>query len=128
MSTPTEVAQRRANVRRLWRGGASNRAIAEQLGIHHRTVARDLEWFELPLAERVAQRVAQTDEAVRQARAAAQAAADMRPAHVPTDAETARRWHDQLRATAAQLAALADEFTDHTPTTECATDPTGGAS
>ena len=128
MSTPVAVAQRRANVRRLSRSGASARAIAAQLGIGKDTVRRDLAWYELPLAERVAQRVAQTDEAVRQARAAAQAAADMRPAHVVADPDTARRWRDALRATAAQLAALADEFTDHTPTTECATDPTGGAS
>ena len=127
MSTPTDVAQRRANVRRLSRSGASARAIAAQLGIGKDTVRRDLAWFELPLAERVAQRVAQTDAAVRHACAAAQTAADMRPAHVPTDPETARRWHDQLRATAAQLTALADQFTDHTPATPCATKPEGGA-
>lgn len=128
MTTPTEVAHRRANVRRLSRSGMSNRAIGEQLGVSKDTVSRDLKWFELPLAERVAQRVAQTDDAVRHACAAAQDAADMRPAYVPADPDTARRWRDQLRATAAQLLALADEFTDHQPTTACATAPEGGAS
>ncbi|MEU8524830.1 hypothetical protein AB0C77_04400, partial [Streptomyces sp. NPDC048629] len=91
MSTVTEVARRRASVRRLARGGASNRAIAAELGIGKDTVSRDLKWYELPLAERVAQRVAQTEEAVRHACAAAQDAADMRPAYVPADEDTARR-------------------------------------
>ena len=128
MSTPVAVAQRRAKVRQLARDGASSRAIAAQLGVGKDTVRRDLEWYKLPLAERVAQRVADTDEAVRHACAAAQSVVELRPAYVPADADTARRWRETLRATAAQLAALADEFTDHTPTTECATDPTGGAS
>ena len=127
MTTPTDVAQRRANVRRLARSGASARAIAAQLGIGKDTVRRDLAWFELPLAERVAQRVAHTDEAVRQACAAAQSVVELRPAYVPADAAIARRWHEQLRATVAQLAALADQFTDHTPATPCATEPEGGA-
>ncbi|MFE7804000.1 DeoR family transcriptional regulator [Streptomyces sp. NPDC057430] len=115
MTTPTAVAQRRGNVRRLAAQNLSNRAIAEQLGISKDTVRRDLEWFEIPLAERLAQRAAHTDEAVRQACAAAQTAADHRPAYVMTDADTARRWYEQLRASAAQLAALADQFADHYP-------------
>lgn len=127
MSTPTEVAHRRANVRRLSRSGLSNRAIGEQLGVSKDTVSRDLKWFELPLAERVAQRVAQTDEAVRHACAAAQDAVDLHPAHVPADPATARRWHDTLRATAAQLLAVAEEFTVHPQATACATEVVGGA-
>ncbi|TXS30742.1 DNA-binding response regulator [Streptomyces sp. ms191] len=121
MTSPVAVAQRRGNVRRLVAQGLSNRAIGEELGISKDTVRRDREWLDLPLAERVAQRVAHTDEAVRQACAAAQSAADMRPAYVPTDAETARRWHEQLRAAAEQLVALADQFADHPALTPCAT-------
>lgn len=127
MTTPTEVAHRRANVRRLSRSGMSSRAIAAQLGISKDMVLRDLKWYALPLAERVAQRVAQTDEAVRHACAAAQDAAEMRPAYVPADADTARRWRDELRATAAQLLALADEFTVHSQAATCATETAGGA-
>jgi len=121
VTTPPAVAQRRGKVRRLVAQGLSNRAIGEQLGIGKDTVRRDREWLDLPLAERVAQRVAHTDDAVRQACAAAQATADMRPAYVPTDAETARRWREQLRAAAAQLAALADQFADHPALAVCAT-------
>lgn len=127
MSTHMAVAQRRGSVRRLVARGLSNRAIGEELGISKDTVRRDREWLDLPLAERVAQRVAHTDEAVRQACAAAQEAADMRPAYVPTDEETARRWYEQLRATAALLAAQADQFADHHPFAQCATESATGA-
>jgi len=41
--TPPDIAERRATVRRLANQGMSNRAIARQLGIHHRTVARDID-------------------------------------------------------------------------------------
>lgn len=124
MSTPPAVAQRRGNVRRLTAQGLSQRAIATELGIGRDTVRRDQEWWQVPLAERLAQRAADTDQAVRQACAAAQAAADHRPAYVMTDEDTARRWHQDLRAAAAQLAALADQFADHHPFAQCAT--TGG--
>lgn len=128
MTTPTEVAHRRANVRQLARSGMSSRAIAAKLGVSKDTVLRDIGWYKLPLAERVAQRVAQTDDVVRHACAAAQDAADMRPAHVPADPATARRWRDDLRAAAAQLLALANEFTSQQPADACATRPDGGAS
>lgn len=124
MTTPMAVAQRRGNVRRLVARGLSNRAIGEELGISKDTVRRDREWLDLPLAERLAQRAAQTDEALRQACAAVQAAVDLRPAYTVTDAETARRWYEQLRATAAQLTAQADQFAEHYPFAQCAT---GGA-
>ncbi|MET7759749.1 hypothetical protein ABZT27_34370 [Streptomyces sp. NPDC005389] len=47
MATPNptvdqHIAARRATVRQLDAAGHSRRAIARQLGIHHRTVARDL--------------------------------------------------------------------------------------
>ncbi|MFE5296419.1 helix-turn-helix domain-containing protein [Streptomyces sp. NPDC056632] len=113
MTTPTEVAQRRAAVRRLAAQDLSNRAIAEQLGISKDTVARDLRAPALSLRQLAAERAAQTDAAVRQACAAAQGAADARPAYVITDEDTARRWHGDLRAAAAQLLALADQFTDY---------------
>ncbi|UIX33559.1 helix-turn-helix domain-containing protein [Streptomyces sp. GQFP] len=38
-----DLAERRATVRRLAADSLSNREIARRLGIHHRTVARDLE-------------------------------------------------------------------------------------
>ncbi|MDT9689408.1 DeoR family transcriptional regulator [Streptomyces sp. P9(2023)] len=121
MTGADPVAQRRGKVRRLAQGGASNRAIAAQLDISKDTVRRDLEWFEVPLAERMAQRAAQAETALSQVCAAAQAAADTRPAYVWTDPETARRWHDELRATAAQLTALADQFADYYPFAQSAT-------
>ncbi|HET6356002.1 DeoR family transcriptional regulator [Streptomyces sp.] len=118
MSTPTEVAQRRAKVRQLSHGGASNRAIAQQLGISKDTVRRDLEAPDAPPAtpaQRIAQRAAQTESAMSQLRAAAQAVDDARPAYTITDEATARRWCAELRATAAHLAALADAFAEYYP-------------
>ncbi|WP_329622936.1 helix-turn-helix domain-containing protein [Streptomyces sp. NBC_01255] len=51
MATPTlSVAERRTRARQLADDGHSNRAIARQLGIHHRTVARDLELTPAPPA------------------------------------------------------------------------------
>jgi transposase len=38
-----DLAERRATVHQLAADGLSNRAIGRRLGIHHRTVARDLE-------------------------------------------------------------------------------------
>ncbi|MFB9440009.1 helix-turn-helix domain-containing protein [Streptomyces showdoensis] len=107
------MAQRRAAVRRFAAQKLSNRAIAERLGISKDTVRRDLEAPEVSLRELVAERAAQTDTAVSQACAAAQSAADMRPAYVITDEATARRWHSDLRAAAGQLTALADQFADY---------------
>lgn len=121
MATPTDVAQRRAAVRRLAAQNLSNRAIAEQLGISKDTVRRDLEAPEETLRERLAQRAEQTDTAVRHACAAAQSVVDMRPAYILTDEETARRWYGDLRAAAGQLAALAEQFTDYHPFARCAT-------
>lgn len=127
MGTPMDVAQRRARVRHLAAQEMSHRAIAAKLGISKDTVRRDLEAPEPPLWQRLAQRAAQTDEAVRQACAAAQTAIELQPAYVLTDAETARRWYEQLRATAAQLAAHADQFADSYAFARCATDGAPGA-
>ncbi|WP_327337382.1 hypothetical protein OG384_14880 [Streptomyces sp. NBC_01324] len=131
MTGALTLAQRRAKVRQLAQPGVSNRAIAAQLGIHHRTVARDLAATEAPaetLAQRLAHRVAHTETAMRQLGAAAQAALDADPAHTITDDETARRWWTELRATAAQLLAHADQFADYYPdATGCDTE-TGVAS
>ncbi|HEY1179070.1 MAG TPA: hypothetical protein VGF17_23195, partial [Phytomonospora sp.] len=52
--TPTSLAARRATVRHLAHvEKLSNRQIARQLGIHHRTVARDLEAATAPAAAEV---------------------------------------------------------------------------
>ncbi|HET6356074.1 hypothetical protein [Streptomyces sp.] len=126
MSTPTEVAQRRAEVRRLAQTGASNRAIAAQLNISKDTVRRDLEAPPTALAERLAQRAAQTESAMRQLSAAGQAVDDARPAYTVTGPEMARRWCGELRAAAARLMAHADAFADYYPSaTESATDAPG---
>jgi hypothetical protein len=45
---PADLATRRATVRQLADEGLSNRAIARRLGIHHRTVARDLDTTPAP--------------------------------------------------------------------------------
>ncbi|MFB7007873.1 MULTISPECIES: helix-turn-helix domain-containing protein [unclassified Streptomyces] len=126
MTGAPTVAQRRTQVRQLAQDGASNRAIAAKLGISKDTVRRDLATPEAPtetLAQRLAQRAAQTESAMSQLSAAAQAVADAKPAYTPVDEETARRWHAELRATAARLAAHADEFADYYPSaTTCATE------
>lgn len=125
MSTPTEIAQRRARVRQMAQTGASSRAIAAQLGISKDTVRRDLEAADAPPstpAQRIAHRVAHTEEAMRQLSAAAQAVDGAPPAYAVTDDETARRWCAELRATAARLVAHADAFADYYPSaTACAT-------
>ncbi|MFJ4916077.1 helix-turn-helix domain-containing protein [Streptomyces sp. NPDC088726] len=118
MTGALTLAQRRAKVRQLAQPGVSNRAIAAQLGIHHRTVARDLAATEAPaetLAQRLAHRAAHTETAMSQLSAAAQAVTEATPARTITDDETARRWWAELRATAAQLLAQADEFADYYP-------------
>lgn len=124
MSTPTEIAQRRATVRRLAQGGASCRAIAAQLGVGKDTVRRDLEALDAPPetpGARIAQRTAQTDSAMRQLSAAAQAIDDTRPAYTVTDDATAARWCAELRATAARLVAHADAFAEYYPSATSAT-------
>lgn len=109
------LAQRRAKVRQLADGGASNRAIAAELDISKDTVARDLDApIETP-AQLMAHRAAHTETAMSQLCAAAQAAITADPAHTITDDETARRWWMELRATAAQLLAHADQFADYYP-------------
>jgi len=124
MSTPTEIAQRRATVRHLAQTGASSRAIAAQLGISKDTVRRDLDATDAPPttpAQRIAHRVAQTESAMSQLSAAAQAVDDTPPAYAVTDDETARRWCTELRATAARLMAHADSFADYYPSATDAT-------
>lgn len=121
MTSPTEVATRRATVRQLSQGGASNRQIAAELGISKDTVARDLAFREAPAvshAERRAQSVAHTEQAVSQLSAAVQAVVDDQPAYTLADDETAQRWCGALRAAAGQLVAQADAFADYYP---CAT-------
>ena len=118
MTTPTEIAQRRAKVRQLAHGGATNRAIAAQLGISKDTVRRDLATPDAPpatLAERLAHRKAQTETAMAQLSAAAQAVDGTRPAHTVADDETAMRWCADLRATATRLLAHADAFAEYHP-------------
>ncbi|NUK07482.1 hypothetical protein HRW18_05520 [Streptomyces lunaelactis] len=129
MSTPTEIAQRRATVRHLAQTGASSRAIAAQLGIGKDTVLRDLAAPDAPPAtpaQRIAHRTAQTESAMSQLSAAAQAVDGAQPAYAVTDPATAARWHAELRATAARLMAHADAFADYYPSaTECATASSG---
>lgn len=125
MTGASPVAQRRATVRRMARDGASNRAIAAQLGVSKDTVRRDLATDDAPPAtpaEKFAVRAAQTESAMSQLSAAVQAVDDAKPAYTVTDEETARRWCAELRATAARLAAHADHFAEYYPSaTEGAT-------
>ncbi len=118
MSSPSEVAERRATVRQLAKTGASNRAIADQLGIGKDTVARDMSQMDdprAPMAQRLARHLAQTEQAVSQVSAAVQAVVEARPAYTNADDETARRWCGALRAAADALAAQADAFADYYP-------------
>ncbi|MGW6785375.1 hypothetical protein [Streptomyces sp. NPDC054987] len=122
MSTPTEIAERRTRVRQLAQGGASNRRIADELGVSKDTVRRDLAHTPDPVEphvmsqrELLAQRVAHAERAVSQACAAAAAVAYVRPAAVLADAATAERWWRTLREAAAQLGAAADAFAAHYP-------------
>ncbi|MER6484092.1 hypothetical protein ABT264_11190 [Streptomyces virginiae] len=125
MSTPTEIAERRTRVRHLAQSGASNRRIADELGVSKDTVRRDLAAEPDPVKppvmsqrERLAQRVAHTEQAVSQVSTAVQALVDGRPAAVFTDDATAERWWRTLGEAAAQLQAAADAFADYHP---CAT-------
>lgn len=134
MTTALDVSHRRAEVRRLAQGGASNRAIAAQLNIGKDTVARDLRATEAPqdappappapqdappetLAQRLAHRRTQTETAMSHLSAAAQAVADAKPAYTPADDATAARWYADLRATLAQLTECADAFAEYYPDT-----------
>ncbi|WP_328620707.1 hypothetical protein [Streptomyces sp. NBC_00354] len=125
MTSPAEVATRRARVRQLAQSGASSRQIADELGVSKDTVLRDLRQSDAPVeappetpAQRRAARLAQAEEAVRQASAAVQAVIEARPSHTITDDETARRWCGALRNAADALAAQADAFAEYYP---CAT-------
>ncbi|MBM9621012.1 hypothetical protein ACFQ60_22490 [Streptomyces zhihengii] len=117
-TVPPEVAHRRATVRHLAQQGLSNRAISARLGLSKDMVRRDLAAPAPPTetrAQRLARRAKDTDEAMRQLCAAAQAVDGADPAHTPTDDETARRWYDDLRATAVVLLAHAEAFADYYP-------------
>lgn len=121
MSTPTAVAERRIRVRQLAQGGASSREIAEQVGCSKDTVLRDLAQPDPAVAARSAlrtQKLAQAEQAVSQASAAAHAVIAARPSHMITDDAAARRWCGALRAAADALAAQADAFAEYYP---CAT-------
>ncbi|MFJ4863417.1 hypothetical protein [Streptomyces sp. NPDC088748] len=121
MTTPEQVAERRAKVRQLAQGGASSRQIAEQIGVSKDTVLRDMRQADAtpdPRAALRAQKLAQAEQAVSQASAAVQAVIDARPSHMITDDATARRWCGALRAAADALAAQADAFAEYYP---CAT-------
>lgn len=138
--TPPAVAERRARVRQLSQRGASCRTIASQLGVSKDTVARDIRALETapetpdatpePPAETPAQRLAhrasQTDTAMRQLCAAAQAVNDATPAHTITDDATARRWYEQLRDTVARLSRAADQFADYYPDAVARDTPASG--
>ncbi|MFD9368795.1 hypothetical protein ACFWA6_13975 [Streptomyces sp. NPDC060020] len=123
MTSPAEVATRRAKVRRLAQGGASSRQIAAQVGVSKDTVLRDLaqdapaeptpETLAQTRAALRAQKLAQAEEAVSQASAAVQAVIAARPSHMITDDATARRWCGALRAAADELAAQADAFAEY---------------
>lgn len=115
MTGSLTVAQRRAKVRHMAQDGASNRAIATELRISKDTVARDLAAPVETPAQRMAQRATQTETAMSQLSAAAQAVVAADPARTITDDETARRWWNELRATAAQLLAHANEFATYYP-------------
>ncbi|MFE3786965.1 hypothetical protein [Streptomyces goshikiensis] len=122
MSSPAEISDRRTRVRQLAQTGASSRQIADQLGVGKDTVLRDLRQQDAApqsQRDRLARRVAQAEEAVRQACAAAQGVTDARPAYAFTDDETAERWRRTLRTAAAQLDAAVGAFADYYP---CATD------
>ncbi|MFI6895281.1 hypothetical protein ACIBM4_14305 [Streptomyces sp. NPDC050256] len=113
--TPSPATQRRIRVRQLAQPGVSNRAIAAQLGIGKDTVARILASPIETRTEALAHRAAQTEAAMSQLCAAAQAVSEAVPARTVTDDETARRWHEALCATAAQLLAQAGQFADYYP-------------
>lgn len=115
MTGTLTLAQRRAKVRQLAQGGASNRAIAAELRISKDTVARDLDAPVETPAQLMAHRAAHTETAMRQLSAAAQAVTEAAPARTITDDETARRWWIELRATAERLLAHADEFATYYP-------------
>jgi transposase len=120
MSTPAEIADRRAVAHRMSQAGASSREIAIELGVGKDTVRRDLATTtpRQIQRERLAHRLAQAENAVRQACAAAQAVTDATPAYVLADDETARRWYAELCAAAEQLAQQAGAFAAYYP---CAT-------
>ncbi|MFE2323603.1 hypothetical protein ACFXD5_06715 [Streptomyces sp. NPDC059385] len=125
MTSPAEIAARRMPVLQMAQGGSSNRAIAEELGLGRATVARILATPPTQ-RERLALRVAQAEAAVAQVEAAAQAVKEARPAYTAADDETARRWHDVLRATAAQLMSQAGSFAEYYPCATPATDAPQG--
>lgn len=121
MTTPGRVSERRARVRQLAHGGASNRTIAAQLGISKDTVRRDLSQEDAPatsVAQRLAQQVAHTEAVMSQLCAAVQAAVEARPAYTLADDATAQRWCAELRAASGALAHLAGAFAEYYP---CAT-------
>ncbi|MCY0961553.1 helix-turn-helix domain-containing protein [Streptomyces sp. H27-H5] len=130
MTSPTEVADRRATVRRLAKGGASNRQIAAQLGVSKDTVRRDLSQEDAPagtVAQRLAQQVAHTEAVMSQLCAAVQAAVEARPAYTLADDATAQRWCAELRAASGALAHLAGAFAEYYPcATASADEPQGG--
>lgn len=114
--TELTVTERRTLAHQLAQTGASQRAIAAQLGVGKDTIRRDLAHPAPPVetpAQRAAHRAEQTETAMRQLCAAAQAVDDAAPAHTITDDETARRWWTELRATADSLLAHADRFADY---------------
>lgn len=125
MTSPAEVATRRAKVRRLAQGGASSRQIAKEIGVSKDTVLRDLaqdapaeptpETLAQTRAALRARKLAQAEEAVRQASAAVQAVIAARPSHTITDDATARRWCGALREASDALAAQADAFAEYYP-------------
>ncbi|MBT2449466.1 hypothetical protein J7F03_20715 [Streptomyces sp. ISL-43] len=114
MTTAATLAEQRATVRHLAQSGSSHREIARQLDVSRASVATILA-APPTKRERLALKVVEAEAAVAQAVAAAQALEAARPAYTFADDETARRWHDTLRAAAAQLVSQADAFADYYP-------------
>ncbi|WP_158721172.1 helix-turn-helix domain-containing protein [Streptomyces sp. NRRL S-241] len=104
---PQDRAARRAAVAQLAQTGASQRRIADELGVSKDTVRRDLAAATSPrqrLHERLSQRAALAHDAMRHLRQAVSQATEARPGHCPgIDDDTAAQWHSQLRDDAAAL-------------------------
>ncbi|MCX4780076.1 hypothetical protein [Streptomyces sp. NBC_01264] len=114
MTSPASVAEQRATVRHLDQSGTSHREIARRLDITRATVAATLA-APPTKSERLALKVVEAEAAVAQVYAAAQAIEAARPAYTFADDETARRWHETLRATVALLTSQAGAFADYYP-------------
>ncbi|MFE5090619.1 helix-turn-helix domain-containing protein [Streptomyces sp. NPDC056638] len=129
MTGAAVVVQRRTKVRHLAQTGASNRAIAAQLGISKDTVRRDLAHLaqtpdqqEAPTAPPLREQIAIRNE---RAFAAMRHLADIvaqveteRVSHLLVPGAVAHQLEDEVRQHAATLLRIADAFTEYYPRTE----------